>query len=511
MVFGLALVAVMLLALSVGGISSLYSYRSVVDELDNSFRDRAARDELWAAVVELDAPLLELAADLPRSDPARTDRARENFRRQLDDLTEQINNYKRGIDNLPLDPGQGTLRQFAVQSLLDVFKAVHRLEQLELRLSNADERADVVHEIQRRVDRLQLQVLAIPDFSHGFQDTLEHAKSAYHTGFWLVCGSSAVVVVLFTWFVWYGGRCVFTPMQKLHKGALRVAQGDFDYRVQIPGPEEMSELADAFNSVADRFKEIRDDLDRQVRERFRQLVRSERLAGIGFLAAGVAHEINNPLQAIAFAAESLDSRTPEPRTEEERADVELAHQYLGMIQREAFRCQQITKKLLEFSRGNGEARGRHDLTAIVNEVLALVRPMSKYHDRAIEFARTAPCSIEANGPEIQQVVLNLVSNSLEAMESGGTLRIDITEQASQVVLTFSDDGCGMTPDVIENLFEPFFTQRRDGRGTGLGLSISHRIISAHGGTIDAASDGPGKGSTFRVILPRNSFRAGTAA
>jgi hypothetical protein len=87
--------------------------------------------------------------------------------------------------------------------------------------------------------------------------------------------------------------------------------------------------------------------------------------------------------------------------------------------------------------------------------------------------------------------------SLEAMESGGTWTIGITEHAGQVVLTFRDDGCGMSQDVIENLFEPFFTQRKDGKGTGLGLSISHRIISAHGGTIDATSDGPGKGSCFR--------------
>ena len=102
--------------------------------------------------------------------------------------------------------------------------------------------------------------------------------------------------------------------------------------------------------------------------------------------------------------------------------------------------------------------------------------------------------------------MNLVSNGLEAMDAGGTMTIDIAEQTDQVTLIVTDDGCGMTPQVIENLFEPFFTQRRDGRGTGLGLSISHRIVGDHGGTIDVDSPGPGRGSTFRVRLPRRAVK-----
>ena len=143
----------------------------------------------------------------------------------------------------------------------------------------------------------------------------------------------------------------------------------------------------------------------------------------------------------------------------------------------------------------------HDLTAIVNDVLGVVRHMSRYSDRIVRFNRTTPCFLEINGPEIQQVVMNLVSNGLEAMDAGGTMTIAIVEQTDQVTLSFTDDGCGMTPQVIENLFEPFFTQRRNGQGTGLGLSISHRIVADHGGAIEVESDGPGKGSTFRVRLP----------
>jgi len=190
---------------------------------------------------------------------------------------------------------------------------------------------------------------------------------------------------------------------------------------------------------------------------------------------------------------------------------EITRQYLQMIQREAFRCQRITQKLLDFARGNADACTRHDLTAIVNDVLGVVRHMSRYGDRTIRFTRSTPCYLEINGPEIQQVVMNLVSNGLEAMESGGTMTIAITEQTDQVTLCVTDDGCGMTSEVIDNLFEPFFTQRRNGRGTGLGLSISHRIICDHGGAIEVESPGPGKGSTFRVRLPRRAAKGSVAA
>jgi signal transduction histidine kinase len=141
----------------------------------------------------------------------------------------------------------------------------------------------------------------------------------------------------------------------------------------------------------------------------------------------------------------------------------------------------------------------------------MVKPISQYRDRNIEFSRSQPCVVEVNGPEIKQVVLNLAANALEAMDSGGTLKIEITEQVDEVILTFDDDGCGMTPEVIEHLFEPFFTRRREGKGTGLGMSISHRIISDHGGTIEATSDGSHCGSCFRIHLPRRVSVSNAAA
>jgi signal transduction histidine kinase len=111
---------------------------------------------------------------------------------------------------------------------------------------------------------------------------------------------------------------------------------------------------------------------------------------------------------------------------------------------------------------------------------------------------------------MQQVVLNLVANALESMESGGRLEIRITDQIDFVVMEFEDNGCGMTQEVQDNLFEPFFTQRRDGGGTGLGLSITDRIVKDHEGTIEVSSDGIGHGSLFRVRLPRRAVQSDAA-
>jgi signal transduction histidine kinase len=320
-----------------------------------------------------------------------------------------------------------------------------------------------------------------------------------------------VVLVLFVGLLRSGYVWIFDPIRKLHQGARRVAQGDFKYRVELTSRDEMAELAEAFNKMTVRFQEITADLDRQVQERSRQLVRSERLAGVGFLAAGVAHEINNPLSAIAMAGESLEGRVLGILHSHDPAEADVIRQYLRMIQDESFRCKQITERLLDFARGREAVREPTDVARLVSDVVAMVRYLSKYREKKIEFLKAGPCYADVNGPEIKQVILNLVANGLEAVERGGTLRISLLEQTDHLLLEFTDDGCGMTPDTIENLFEPFFTRKQAGQGTGLGLSISHRIIHQHGGTISATSPGPGLGSTFAVRLPRHAQSQSAAA
>jgi two-component system, NtrC family, sensor kinase len=130
-----------------------------------------------------------------------------------------------------------------------------------------------------------------------------------------------------------------------------------------------------------------------------------------------------------------------------------------------------------------------------------VQHLQNCKGKRVDFRPLGPILAWANAQEIKQVFLNLVINALESMEEGGTLSITHSQRDGQTELVFKDTGCGMTPDVLENIFEPFYTRSRTGKGTGLGLSISHRIISQHGGDIEAASDGPNQGSTFTLRLP----------
>jgi signal transduction histidine kinase len=193
------------------------------------------------------------------------------------------------------------------------------------------------------------------------------------------------------------------------------------------------------------------------------------------------------------------------------AEAAVVKQYFQLIQNEADRCRQITSKLLDFARGQDGTRSRTDVSSLIIEVRDMIQLLSKHRGKQIVFDRSEPCYLEINGAEIKQVFLNLVANALESMDADGILKIGMLEQTDQVMITFQDNGCGMTQEVRENLFQPFFTQRRGGQGTGLGLSISNRIVHDHGGTLEAKSDGPGTGSTFLVRLPRRAQAKGAAA
>jgi two-component system NtrC family sensor kinase len=294
-------------------------------------------------------------------------------------------------------------------------------------------------------------------------------------------------------------RWVFRPLRLLGHGSRRVAAGDFDYRIQLETRDEMAELAAALNDMTERFQEIRDDLDRQVQTRTREVIRSEQLASVGFLAAGVAHEINNPLASIAMCAESLEGRIDAIAPAADEA--QIARRYLSLIQNEAFRCKGITEKLLDFSRLGEVKRQATALVALVSDVADMLRHVGRFAGRTIEIEEGQDVLVMVNPQEIKQVVLNLLVNALDSIEESGKVRVAARRSGGEGVLTFADDGCGMTPEVLDHLFEPFFTRRKSGQGTGLGLSIVQRIVADHGGRIEASSSGPGQGSSFRVTLP----------
>ncbi len=338
-------------------------------------------------------------------------------------------------------------------------------------------------------------------------DRFQIAKDDQKLSLTIVLATSAIGVLLMAGLLRFFYRWVFYPVRDLQAGTTRVASGDFDHTIEIHSGDEFEELAAHFNDMTGRLREMYTDLARQVNERSRQLVRSERLAGVGFLAAGVAHEINNPLASIAFCSEALERRLTALLAQRGKEfgpageDAEVVAKYLRMIQQEAFRCKEITQRLLQFSRGGEHRREATDLRELIQGVLDVAQHLPNHTGKTLNFIAPPRLVAWVNAQEIKSVVLNLVVNALDSMEEGGTLNIALRQHDGMAEIVFADTGCGMAAEVLENIFEPFFTRSRTGKGTGLGLSISHRIINQHRGEIEAVSPGPNRGSTFTVRLP----------
>ena len=157
--------------------------------------------------------------------------------------------------------------------------------------------------------------------------------------------------------------------------------------------------------------------------------------------------------------------------------------------------------MLDFSRLGNRQKSPTELRELVSGVIDMVQHLGKYRDKQVVFCCSAPVVAMVNSQEIKQVVLNLVTNALDSLEPGGTVSVELTQDSEHLKLSVVDTGCGMTQEVQQHLFDPFFTRRRDGQGTGLGLSITYRIITDHGGEVVGTSEGPGKGSCFQVTLP----------
>jgi two-component system, NtrC family, sensor kinase len=348
---------------------------------------------------------------------------------------------------------------------------------------------------------------------------IDVAKNAHRWSTIIVVTTSIFGVLAMACLLRFFNSWIFFPVRELEQGARRLAQGDFEHTIEVHSGDEMEELAAAFNYMTGQLREIYRDLNRQVHERSRQLVRSERLASVGFLAAGVAHEINNPLQAITLYSGALEGRlndlfkalpatkAPDGDVGHAREEFEVITKYLKTILEEAFRCKRITERLLEVSRGGDGSREPINLVDLIQSVIRVAQPLQSCEGKTIVFKPIERLVAWINADEIKSVVLNLVVNALESMDEGGTLTIRLEQWPSRnggspvAELAFSDTGCGMPAEVLDNIFEPFFTRNRSGKGTGLGLTISHRIVTQHGGEIEASSPGLNLGSTFTVRLP----------
>ena len=283
------------------------------------------------------------------------------------------------------------------------------------------------------------------------------------------------------------------PIRNLVSASLKLAKGDLSHRVEGMPEDAIGELGKAFNSMADAIEERDEQLKEYVKKK---IMKSERLAMIGQLAAGVAHEINNPLGSILIYSHLLLEDLEEKDTQREN---------LEKIVNQATRCKEIVKGLLDFSRQTEPEMNQKDINKIVNDVLSLVERQVMFQNIKVtkKLSKSLPM-VMLDEAQIQQVFMNIVLNAVEAIEGQGELIIETTSNGEFIETKFIDTGCGISEQNIEKLFEPFFSYKKKGHGIGLGLAISYGIIKKHNGEIIVKSE-VGKGSSFTIRLPLNKI------
>jgi two-component system NtrC family sensor kinase len=238
-------------------------------------------------------------------------------------------------------------------------------------------------------------------------------------------------------------------------------------------------------------------------EAHRAVARAEKLAAVGRLAAGVVHEINNPLATISACAEALESRVNEGAFEGTEA-LEDLREYLGLIRSEAFRCKSITMGLLDFSRTRSSGRTPVDLGEVVDSAARLLSHQKRGSGISFDIQRAANLPTVSGDPgQLQQVIIALATNAVDAMPNGGQLSITTKRNGNSVLIEVTDTGFGIAHEDVAKIFEPFFTTKEVGKGTGLGLAVCYGILTEHGGSLDVQST-PGVGTTFTISLPATS-------
>ncbi|MBX3702505.1 MAG: HAMP domain-containing protein [Steroidobacteraceae bacterium] len=313
-------------------------------------------------------------------------------------------------------------------------------------------------------------------------------------------------------------RLVYLPLRDLETGARRLSAGDLDQPIPVRSADEFGELAASFNAMTAALRNSREELrewgrtlEEKVEKRTRELkmaeaeaARGEKLASVGLLAAGIAHELNNPLTGILTFSTLIRKKTPDGSPEAEDLD---------LVIRETRRCATIIRRLLDFAREKTPEKKYCDLNQLVEETARIVERPARVRDIgiALDLGRDLPPAwVDAD--LVRQVVMNMLVNAQHAIEDKGSITIR-TRLASGVAgpvpgappvpmieLSIIDTGCGIPEQNLKRIFDPFFTSKEVGKGTGLGLSVSHGIVSAHGGFIQVESR-VGEGSTFRVCLP----------
>ena len=313
-------------------------------------------------------------------------------------------------------------------------------------------------------------------------------------------------------------RLVYVPLRDLEAGAKRLATGVLEDSIPVRSADEFGQVATAFNAMTVALRDSRRELtewahklEEKVEERTRKLraaeagaAEREKLASVGLLAAGIAHELNNPLTGILTFSHMIRKKLPDGSQDAEDLD---------LVIRETKRCATIIRRLLDFARQRPPEKKFADLNALIAETVRLIERPANLHDIqfVLELDPALP-QVWIDADLVKQVLMNILVNAQHAIAEKGSITVRsrrLTEPKSpepgaapapMVEVSIADTGAGIPEENLKRIFDPFFTSKGVGKGTGLGLSVSHGIVKAHGGSIEVESR-LGEGSTFRVFLP----------
>jgi two-component system NtrC family sensor kinase len=349
--------------------------------------------------------------------------------------------------------------------------------------------------------------------------SLDEIDRTLRTSAVTMAGFSFGFVLIASLFVsFFVHRFVYVPLRDLETGAKRLAKGDLEQLIPVRNGDEFGQLAASFNAMTAALRNSQSELqewghklEQKVAERTRQLrvaeaeaAHGEKLASVGLLAAGVAHELNNPLTGVLTFSHLIRKKMPDGSADAEDMD---------LVIRETKRCAAIIRRLLDFAREKAPEKKFADVNQVIEETARLIERPAHLSD--IEIAmdldrKLPPIWIDEN--LIKQVIMNMLVNAQHAISGGGSITVRSRRAPEamgpepgatpvpMVEIAIIDTGCGIPENDLQRIFDPFFTTKEVGKGTGLGLSVSYGIVKAHGGAIHVESK-IGAGSTFRVYLP----------
>ncbi len=313
-------------------------------------------------------------------------------------------------------------------------------------------------------------------------------------------------------------RLVYVPLRDLETGASRISTGNLEQTIPVRSDDEFGQLAASFNAMTAALKnsqsELREwghTLEQKVAKRTQELriaeaetARTEKLASVGLLAAGIAHELNNPLTGVLTFTTLLRKKMPDGSADAEDLD---------LVIRETKRCAAIIRRLLDFAREKAPEKKFADINQVIEDTARIIERPASFRDIeiAMDLDRNLP-PVWVDADLIKQVIMNMLVNAQHAIEHEGNITVRSRkfpqpkspepgmEPGPMVEISIIDTGCGIPEKNLKRIFDPFFTSKEVGKGTGLGLSVSHGIVKAHGGAIEVEST-VGEGSTFRIYLP----------